>query len=181
MEWTVHGERSIYTSEWMDLNMVDVEIPGDRRFEHHVVRFPNPAAGTVIHHPDRGILLLWRHRFVTDTWGWELPAGGADPGESLEAAAVREAIEEAGWRPIDPRLMLTYHPINGAVDQTFAVFFAPDAEEVGAPTDPSEAERIEWVPVDRVREELVAGRVTDGMSVTGLLWALQFEIEGRSS
>jgi 8-oxo-dGTP pyrophosphatase MutT (NUDIX family) len=141
-----------------------------------VVRFPNPAAGTVIHRADRGILLLWRHRFVTDTWGWELPAGGSDAGESLVGAAVRESIEEAGWRPIDPRHMLTYHPINGAVDQTFAVFFAPDAQEVGPPTDPSEAERIEWVPVDRVREELLAGRVTDGMSVTGLLWALQFEL-----
>jgi 8-oxo-dGTP pyrophosphatase MutT (NUDIX family) len=176
MEWTVHGERSIYTSEWMDLNMVDVEIPGDRRFEHHVVRFPNPAAGTVIHRDDLGILLLWRHRFVTDTWGWELPAGGADPDEDLADAAVREAIEEAGWRPLDLRPMLRYHPINGAVDQTFAVFFAPDAEEVGPPTDASEAERVEWVPVAKVVDELRAGRVTDGMSVTGLLWALQFEL-----
>ena len=101
---------------------------------------------------------------------------GADPGESLEDAAVREAIEEAGWRPLNLRHMLTYHPINGAVDQTFAVFFAPQAEEVGPPTDPSEAERIEWLPIDRVREELLAGRVTDGMSVTGLLWAIQFEL-----
>ena len=47
---------------------------------------------------------------------------------------------------------------------------------MGPPTDPSEAERIEWLPVDRVREELLAGRVTDGMSVTGLLWAIQFEL-----
>lgn len=176
MEWTVHGERSIYTSEWMDLNMVDVEIPGDRRFEHHVVRFPHPAAGTVIHRDDLGILLLWRHRFVTDTWGWELPAGGADPDEDLADAAVREAIEEAGWRPLALRPMLRYHPINGAVDQTFAVFFASDAEEVGPPTDASEAERVEWVPVAKVVDELRAGHVTDGMSVTGLLWALQFEL-----
>jgi 8-oxo-dGTP pyrophosphatase MutT (NUDIX family) len=176
MRWTVHGERSIYTSEWMDLTMVDVEVPGERRFEHHVVRFPNPAAGTVVHKADLGILLLWRHRFVTDTWGWELPAGGVDPGESLEQGAVREAIEEAGWRPLELRHMLTYHPINGAIDQTFAVFFAPDATEVGPPTDASEAERIEWVPVHMVRDELRAGRITDGMSVTGLLWALQFEL-----
>ena len=71
--------------------------------------------------------------------------------------------------------MLTYHPINGAVDQTFAVFFAPEAEEVGAPTDPSEAERIEWVPSIGCVRSWSPGRVTDGMSVTGLLWALQFE------
>ena len=39
MRWTVHGERSIYDSEWMRLVLVDVEIPGVERFDHHVVRF----------------------------------------------------------------------------------------------------------------------------------------------
>ena len=96
------------------------------------------------------MLLLWRHRFITDTWGWELPAGGVDPGESLEEAAIREAVEEAGWRPERLRHLVTYHPINGSVDQTFAIFLADSAVEVGPPTDVSEAERIEWVPLDQV-------------------------------
>jgi len=161
----------------MNLSLVDVEVPGHQRFDHHVVRFPGPAAGTVIYERDRGVLLLWRHRFITDTWGWELPAGGVDPGESLEEGAVREAIEEAGWRPLRLRRMMSYHPINGSVDQTFAVFFADGAEEVGPPTDVSEAERVEWVMLPRLRDEMRAGRVTDGMTLTGLLWALQFEIE----
>ena len=65
MRWTVHGERSLYESEWVRLVLVDVEIPGSERFEHHVVRIPNHASGTVVHDPDKGILLLWRHRFVT--------------------------------------------------------------------------------------------------------------------
>ena len=75
MRWTVHGERRLYDSEWMRLVLVDVEVPGVERFDHHVVRYPQPASGTVVHDPDRGVLLLWRHRFITDTWGWEIPAG----------------------------------------------------------------------------------------------------------
>lgn len=172
----MHGEKTIYTSEWMNLGLVDVEVPGHERFDHHVVRFPRPAAGTVIHDPDRGVLLLWRHRFISDTWGWELPAGGVDPGETLEEAAIREAIEEAGWRPDALRHLITYQPINGSVDQRFAIFMANTAVEVGPPTDASEAERIEWVPLDRLRDEIRAGRVTDGMSLTGLLWMFNFEL-----
>jgi 8-oxo-dGTP pyrophosphatase MutT (NUDIX family) len=175
VEWTVHGERVIYTSDWMSLGLVDVEIPGHDRFDHHVVRFPRPAAGTVIHVADRGVLLLWRHRFISNTWGWELPAGGADPGETLEQTAVRESIEEAGWRPEGLRELVTYQPINGAVDQTFTVFHATAAVEIGPPTDASESERIEWVRLDRLREEIRAGRVSDGMTLTGLLWFLNFE------
>jgi len=70
MRWTVHGERTLYDNEWLRLTLVDVEIPDGERFEHHVVRVPNQAAGTVVHDADRGVLLLWRHRFITDTWGW---------------------------------------------------------------------------------------------------------------
>ena len=94
--------------------------PVSRRFEHHVVRVPRPAVGCVVHDPDRGVLLLWRHRFITDTWGWEIPAGGVDEGESPEAAAARETLEETGWRPgpLAP-LMLTYHPSNGLTNQVF--------------------------------------------------------------
>src|SRR3954471_942604 len=35
--WQVHGERSLYDSEWVRLSLVDVELPDGQRFEHHVV------------------------------------------------------------------------------------------------------------------------------------------------
>ena len=52
MEWTVHGERTLYDSEWMRLALVDVELPSGPRFEHHVVRMPAEAAGVVVDDPD---------------------------------------------------------------------------------------------------------------------------------
>lgn len=168
MRWTVHGERSIYDSDWMSMRLVDVELPSGRRFEHHVVRMGAPAAGTVVDDPDRGVLLLWRHRFITDTWGWEIPAGKVDPGESPIEAAAREVLEETGWRPGPLVPLRSYHPMNGTSDGTFHLFRAGSATRIGAPTDPDESERIEWVPWERVRAEIRAGRVTDGMSLTGL-------------
>ena len=127
MKWTVHGERIIYDSEWMRLALTDVEIPGGERFEHHVLRMPAHAAGTVVADPERGILLLWRHRFTTDTWGWEVPAGRIDAGESPAEAAAREVLEETGWRPGPLRHLTTYYPHNGTSDATFHLFVADGA------------------------------------------------------
>src|SRR3954454_15639994 len=110
VKWTVHGERVLYMSEWVGLSLVDVEIPGGRRFEHHVVRHPHDAAGTVIHDPDRGVLLLWRHRFITDSWGYEIPAGRIDPGEQPLEAAAREAYEETGWQPGPLEPLVRFNP-----------------------------------------------------------------------
>lgn len=174
MKWTVHGERLIYDSEWVRLALTDVEIPGERRFEHHVVRMPAQAAGTVVHDPEHGVLLLWRHRFTTDTWGWEVPAGRIDPGETPEQAAAREAFEETGWRAGPLTHLTTYFPHNGSSDATFHLFAAAGATHVGDPSDPSESERIEWVDPSRLRDEIRAGRVGDGLSLTALLWWLTF-------
>lgn len=172
MRWTVHGERTLYDSEWMRLALVDVELPGGARFDHHVVRYPHAASGVVITDPDRGVLLLWRHRFITDTWGWEIPGGRLEPGETPEEAARREAEEETGWRPGPLRRLGSYAPSNGTTDQIFHMFFAPGAVHVGDPVDVWESERIEWVPIPDVRGLITQGAVRDGLSLTALLWAL---------
>jgi 8-oxo-dGDP phosphatase len=171
MRWTVHGERSLYESDWMSLRLVDVELPSGARFEHHVLRIPAEASATVVHDPERGVLLLRRHRFITDSWGWEIPGGRVDEGETPADAAARETREETGWRPGPLRPLFSYHPAPGGMDQTFHVFAAAGAVEEGEP-DVDETERVEWVPVVRVRELIRSGEVTDGYSLTALLWFL---------
>lgn len=175
VRWSVHGEQILYDSEWVRLTLADVEIPGPqgRRFGHHVVRMPAPAAGVVVH-DRRGVLLLWRHRFITDTWGWEVPAGKVDPGETAAQAARREVIEESGWAPGPLTHLCSYAPASGVADHRFELFAADGATHLGDPTDLTEAERIEWVPVTTVRDEIAAGRVDNGLTLTALLWAFTF-------
>jgi 8-oxo-dGTP pyrophosphatase MutT (NUDIX family) len=174
MRWTVHGEQSLYESAWVNLRLVDVEVPEGPRFDHHVVRMPQPAAGTVVFDPARGVLLLWRHRFITDTWGWEVPAGRVDEGETPQEAAFRETVEESGWRPAALRPLLSYRPFLGTCDQEFHLFLADDAEHIGDPVDRSESELVEWVPVERLRREIREGRVVDGFTLVGVLHGLAF-------
>ncbi len=186
MRWTVHGERPIYESEWIRLVLTDVEVPavGDHpahRFEHHVVRSRGPAAGAVVVDDRDGVpsvLLLWRHRFITDTWGWEVPGGGVDHGEASVDAARREVLEESGWAVGGEvgtiEHLVDYFPMNGLGDNRFDLYLARGATHVGEPSDPSEAERVEWVPVDRLRTEIAEGRVHDGLTLTALLWCLAY-------
>jgi hypothetical protein len=65
--------------------------------------------------------------------------------------------------------------MNGLSDMAFHLFLARSAVHVGEPSDPSESERVEWLPFDRVRDVVRAGEVTDGLSLGGLLWWLAFE------
>ena len=171
MRWTTHGERTLYDSEWVTLRLVEVEVPGEPIYEHHVIDAPD-ASGVVVHDPDRGVLLLWRHRFIRDVWGWEVPAGMIDPGESSEEAARREVEEESGWTPGPLTALLTYHPINGLSSQRFHLFLADGATELDEWAGSTEVERVEWVPTAELAERIAAGEIVDGLSVTALSVAL---------
>jgi 8-oxo-dGTP pyrophosphatase MutT (NUDIX family) len=172
MKWVVHGERAVYESPWVSLALVDVEVPGGERFEHHVVRMPGEASGVVAVDRDR-VLLIHRHRFITDTWGWEIPAGRVEAGEDPMAAGERETLEETGWRPGPLTRLFAYFPAIGLLDQRFNVFVADGAAHVGEPADASEADRVEWVPIEELPGLIRGGEIQDGYSLTALLWFLQ--------
>lgn len=168
-EWITHSTlREVYSSWWLSLRIDDVEKPDGSHTEHEVVR-GNDAAGCVVAHPERGVLMIWRHRFLPDTWGWEIPGGAIDPGETPEQTAVREAYEETGWKvtgSVDH--LSTHHPSVGMVNQTFHIYLASDAEHQGAPPDANEAAVVEWRSFEQVGADVRSGAVSDGFSLLGI-------------
>src|ERR1041384_6358454 len=73
------SERLLYAANGDDLRVVDLGLTDGGHVEPPFVRTPQ-AAGAVVFHAGRA-LLLWRHRPVTDTWGWEIPLGEIGPDE----------------------------------------------------------------------------------------------------
>lgn len=167
MRWLVHGRRPVYVNDWVELWLDDVEVPGGPRFEHNVIRFPR-SSNTVVAVREGKVLLIWRHRFITDAWGWEVPAGWSEPNEDPETAICREIEEETGWRARTVTLMIAYHAISGIGDMRFNCFVADDLELRGDPTDRSEADRVDWIPLDEVPKLAAIGQINDGPTLTAL-------------
>jgi 8-oxo-dGTP pyrophosphatase MutT (NUDIX family) len=169
--WRTFGERTLYDSEWVWLGQVDVEMPDGERFWHHVVRLPRAAVMVLIDDQER-VLLLWRHRFVQDRWGWELPGGLIDEGEEPEQTAIRELEEETGYRAGRVEPLAEYQPMVGMVDSGHWVFVGRDPEKVTEPVEVSEADRIEWVPLASVPELIRQGQIWNSGVLIGLLGLL---------
>jgi 8-oxo-dGDP phosphatase len=172
-EWVTHSTiREVYSSWWMTLRVDDVERPDGSHTAHEVVRGPD-AAGIVVLSPGRGLLMIWRHRFLPNTWGWEIPGGAIEPGEEPESAARRECLEETGWRAVGPtRHLSTHHPSVGLVNQTFHVYLASVAEYVGEPTESNEAASVEWISLEQVAHALGSGEISDAFTQLGVTLAL---------
>lgn len=109
--------------------LTDVELPDGDRFEHHVIKLRAAAMVVLIDDQDR-VLMMWRHRFVSDRWGWEIPGGLVDEGEDPEETALRELLEETGYRPKTVRHVTRFQPMVGMVDSWHDVFVGEGAQKV---------------------------------------------------
>jgi 8-oxo-dGTP pyrophosphatase MutT (NUDIX family) len=106
------------------------------------------AAGLLLAHQDAGVLLqlraVWSH--LGGTWG--LPGGAIKAGETPEAAAIREADEEAGVPPELVTVLATSVFDLGYWSYTTVL---ARAEQLFAPViGDAESEALDWVPFDDV-------------------------------
>jgi 8-oxo-dGTP diphosphatase len=104
-----------------------------------------PAAGGVVFDDAGRVLLVEPHGHHAG-YVWTFPKGRLDPGESHEAAAVREVLEEAG---VTARIVTSESGIRICVgvyegDRTQTSFFLMHMITTGAPFD-AETQSTCWV------------------------------------
>ncbi|AKU18215.1 NUDIX hydrolase [Luteipulveratus mongoliensis] len=179
MEWKNLGEKAVYENPWFQVSLADVELPNGRHLDHFLIR-QRPVALTAAINDKNEVLLLWRHRFITQTWGWGLPAGVVDDGESVIEAAAREMLEETGWRAGPLQHLMTVEPSNGLSDALHHIYWADGAEYVSHPVDDFESDRREWVPLKLVPDLVSRGEIRSANTVAALLLLHQMRESSRS-
>ncbi|WP_432092587.1 NUDIX domain-containing protein [Streptomyces sp. bgisy100] len=168
MRWKNLREQTVYENRWFRVNLADVELPDGRHLDHFVIRLRPVAAATAVNDANE-VLLLWRHRFITGTWGWELAAGVVEDGEDVAAAAAREMEEETGWRPGRLRHLLSVEPSNGLTDARHHIYWSDEAAYIGHPEDAFESDKRAWVPLKQVPDMVARGEVPAANMAAALL------------
>lgn len=169
--WSVGAEKVVYDSPWVQVLKVEVVPPGGGAFSHHVIRLQRIVVVAVVD-PEQRVLMLRRHRFVTNQVGWELPQGIVEADEKPELAASREVLEETGWKIGALRKVLEYQPMIGMVDTPHEIFVAQGAKYVALPSDPDESGAVEWIELKDALGMIERGEVLGSGSITGLLLLL---------
>lgn len=176
--WRAGHESTIYENEWVSLSLVRVTPPGHAPFDHHVVTLKPAAMVALLDDAGERVLLMWRHRFAVDAWNWELPGGIIEDGEDPEVTAAREAVEETGFRPVNLEHVVTFEPNIGMVRNAHHVYLSRGAEHVGEPTETTEMQRMEWVPLDDVQQLIADGKIVNSGTLVALLYVLATRADG---
>lgn len=171
--WQVLNKRTLYKSDWINLDQWAVQLPdGSIIPDHHVLDYPFEAVGIIPIDTGGRILLLDHYRFITDTRGWEIPSGGIEPGETVLQGAARELLEESGYSAGEWQVLGKYHPSNGSSNQVFHAVVARQLKRESEPTDVNETLGLRWFTLNEVRALINQNEIRDGLSLTTLCWGL---------
>jgi ADP-ribose pyrophosphatase len=163
------ARKVIYESPWVNLYADTVRFPNGRIIdEHHLVDIPRQAVAAVIEDHLGRVVFVRVCRYTTGLSEWELPAGRIEPGETVEAAALREILEETGVQAGELHLLYRYYPLDGISNAVFHIV-AGKALAQGERLDRDEVDETCWLTPPEIRQRIQDRRVIDGLSLTALL------------
>lgn len=100
-------------------------------------------------------VLMVRRRVKEGELSWQFPAGGIEPGESPEEAAVRETLEETGLKVEAASLIgQRIHPKTGR-EMSYTACRVIDGEAHVADAD--ELDAVAWVRLDEIPQYVPYG------------------------
>ncbi len=162
--------RRIHEGHVVNLRVDTVELAGGGRATREVVEHGEVVA--IVPLDDGGnVLLVRQYRQAIGQTTLEIPAGGVDPGESLEEAVQRELQEETGYRAGRLHRLGGFYVSPGFCNEYIHVFLAGDLSPGQLPPEADERIVVERCTLAEALRLVEAGEIRDAKSIIGLLLA----------
>ena len=169
--WTTLTEREVYSNPWIRVSHREVINPSGGKGIYGVVSFRNKAIGVIPVDEDLNTWLVGQYRYTLNEYSWEIPEGGGPEGEDPEDTAKRELLEETGISAGRLKMLAKIHTSNSVTDEEGFLFLASELILMEASPEETEELSVMKLPLAEAIRMVEDGRITDSLSMTGLLLA----------
>jgi 8-oxo-dGTP pyrophosphatase MutT (NUDIX family) len=170
--WQTLDTRVVYANSWITVREDSVIRPDGQPGIYGVVEIP-PSVGVVALTERDEIALVSQWRYTLGKMSLEIPTGGSEAGETILQAAGRELAEETGltaatWIPLG-----SIDNSNGVTTDVSHIFLARGLAALpgGQRRQGDEEIEVVWMPFGQAVEAVLAGGVTESVSVAGIVKA----------
>ncbi|AMJ68234.1 NUDIX domain-containing protein [Hymenobacter sp. PAMC 26628] len=169
--WRVLASAVKYQNPWISVREDQVLNPAGGPGIYGVVSMKNKAIGIIPVDAEGNTWLVGQYRYPLNEYSWEIPMGGGPVELDVLESAQRELREETGLLAARWTRIARLHTSNSVTDEEGFVYLAEDLT-LGE-TEPEETEdlRLWKLPLAEAVRMAMDDRITDGISVAGLLKA----------
>ena len=162
---------TVYTGRVFSVEVDRVRFPNGTEHDTAIVRH-RPSVVLVPIDDEGRVVLVRQYRPSLNRHTWELPAGGVEPNETAEAAAVRECVEETKLEPHHIERVRGLYPAPGFCDEELVFFRVSELKAPGPGSpykpDPDEDIEVKRVSIDAARAMVARGDIVDLKTAYGL-------------
>src|SRR5213593_558783 len=155
---------------WPPISEEEVELPSGARKRWIRMHFGTSAAVLALT-PQKQIVLTREYRHGLGRIVHSLPGGTAKDGESPEACARRELLEETGYQA--PKLLALYagNNLTAYLEGTLHLYFGRDCQATERRPDPDEIQAVERMSATQALARARAGEFESAVVTLGILMA----------
>lgn len=177
--WIVKGVSRPFENAWFYVEAHDVIRPDGADGHYGVVRVRRLAVGVLPVEADGSVHLVGQWRFPLGRYSWEMPEGGAEPGEEALVCAKRELAEETGLVAANWLKVLELDLSNSLSDEQGVLFIATGLRQGEAQPEGTEVFRRRRAPFMEVVARVAQGEIRDSLTVAAVLRAHHMAVTGQ--
>ena len=169
--WTPLGSTTRYQRGKLTLREDTWRLPDGSERVYPVLAV-GATVGVLPFIDDAHVLIIGQYRHLPREVSWELPGGGALPGEEPIAAAQRELREEGGYRAAELTFLTRFLPSSAYLDEVAYCYVGRGLTPDPLPADDDEFIERRVVPVTEAVRMALEDEITESVSkLTLLAWA----------
>lgn len=177
--WTVTGITAPFENAWLKIESNAVIHPDGKPGTYSVVRVRRLAVGVLPIDGEGFVHLVGQWRFPLGRYSWEMPEGGAEPGEDALDCARRELEEETGLSAATYLPILEMDLSNSLTDEQAVIYLATALTPGEPKPEGTEVLKRRRAPFAAVLARVADGRIRDAMTVAAVLRAHHMAVTGR--
>jgi len=173
MAETTRRRQRVFSGRLLGLEVLDVQLEDGTLAVREIVR--HPGASVVLGRlPDQSFVFVRQYRKPLEQEVLEAVAGGLEAGETPEACARREMLEETGHAVASLRKLGVIFPAPGYTDERLHVYYADlEAGQKAAAADDDERLDVVYIGADGVEDRIRSGEIGDAKTLAAWLLYLR--------
>ena len=163
------SKKTVFEGRILSLDVLNVELADGRTGTREIIRH-GAAVAVIARRRDGRFVFIRQFRKAMERVCFEVMAGNVDPGEEMEAAAIRELKEETGYVPDSIRFLSSIYPSVGYCTERIDIFYAEVHEPGKTDFDPDENIETVLITEQEMDDLIRSGKVDDAKTLAA--WML---------